>query len=354
MELKILDLSSDLWSKSLRKVRHDIYHLPAYLALEAKRVDAIPKAILITEREQVFFLPYLLRRLDKLVESELITQESFDAVSPYGYPGILLSKSSTPEFLNLAINKFIEALSSKQVCSIFIRLHPILNQDFEKKISPDVCNVTGDTISVDLRLSEVEIWQHTRSSLRTKINRCKRRGMTATIVPFKDKIHDFISIYKETMDRLHASKSYYFTYDYFSKFSQLDSQVHLGIIEWQEQIICACLFTECCGIVQYHLGGTRTEFLHEAPSKLMFDYARFWAKERGNEFLHLGGGLGGAKDSLYHFKAGFSKQRHKFLTLRLIANEQKYNSLVNLRAKTLKVKPEKLINSGFFPAYRAS
>lgn len=354
MDIQILDLSSDLWSKALRKVRHDIYHLPTYLALEANRINAIPEAVLITEGEQVFFLPYLLRRLDNLVESESRTQESFDAISPYGYPGILLSEASTPEFINSAIKKFVETLSSRQIYSIFIRLHPILNQDFERKISPDFCNVTGDTISVDLHLSEAEIWQHTRSSLRTKINRCKRRGMTSKIVPFENKIDDFISIYKETMDRLQASKSYYFTHDYFSNISQLDSQIHLGIIEWQEQIICACIFTECCGIVQYHLGGTRTEFLHEAPSKLMFDYARFWAKERGNEFLHLGGGLGGAKDSLYHFKAGFSKQRHKFLTLRLITNEQKYNSLVNLRAKTLNIKPEKLINSGFFPAYRAS
>lgn len=354
MNIKILDLSSELWHTTLNKLRHDIYHLPSYLALEANRINAISEAILITEGEQVFFIPYLLRSIDKIMESELMTQESFDVISPYGYPGILLSEASTPEFLNLALSKFIKILSSKQVCSAFIRLHPILNQGFEKILSPDICNVTGETVSINLRLSEAEIWQHTRSSLRTKINRCKRRGMIAKIVLFNDKIDDFISIYEETMDRLQASKSYYFTHEYFNQIAQLESQVHLGIIEWQEQIICACLFTECCGIFQYHLGGTKTDFLHEAPSKLMFDYARFWAKERGNKFLHLGGGLGGAKDSLYHFKAGFSQQRHKFLTLRLVTNHEHYNSLIHSRAKALNTRPEQLINSGFFPAYRAS
>jgi lipid II:glycine glycyltransferase (peptidoglycan interpeptide bridge formation enzyme) len=105
--------------------------------------------------------------------------------------------------------------------------------------------------------------------------------------------------------------------------------------------------------VQYHLGGTKNEFLKQAPSKLMFDYVRFWAKERGNKFLHLGGGVGSAKDSLYNFKAGFSKQRHLFLTLRLITDQQKYDSLVELRAKTLKTAAKNLVDSNFFPAYRS-
>jgi hypothetical protein len=47
------------------------------------------------------------------------------------------------------------------------------------------------------------------------------------------------------------------------------------------------------------------------------------------------GGVGGGKDSLYHFKAGFSKQTHTFLTLRLIIDEEKYSHLLELRAKSL-------------------
>jgi hypothetical protein len=84
----------------------------------------------------------------------------------------------------------------------------------------------------------------------------------------------------------------------------------------------------------------------------MFDYIRFWAKERGNEVLHLGGGVGGGKDSLYHFKAGFSKQTHTFLTLRLIIDEEKYRHLLELRAKSLNREVEELLSTNFFPAYR--
>ncbi len=84
----------------------------------------------------------------------------------------------------------------------------------------------------------------------------------------------------------------------------------------------------------------------------MFNYVRYWAKERGNQVFHLGGGVGGTKDSLYRFKAGFSKQTHTFMTMRLITNENIYRQLVDLQAKFLKIETEKLFSTNYFPAYR--
>ncbi len=136
--------------------------------------------------------------------------------------------------------------------------------------------------------------------------------------------------------------------------SNLGEKIHLGIVELEERITCASLFFECCGIVQAHLGGTRTEFLNQSPFNLLLDYVRLWAKKRGNEFLHLGGGVRGSKDSLHTFKTGFSRQRHNLLTLRLITDEEKYHHLVELHAKSLNTKVEELLKTDFFPAYRVS
>jgi hypothetical protein len=356
MEFQVIGLKNPLWIQILQKLRHDIYHLPEYVDLESRRNNAIPEAILIIEDEKIFFVPYLLRRCDDLFNASLTSQEVFDVISPYGYPGILLSEAaaSTPEFIESAIDQMITVLRSKHVCSVFFRLHPILNCSLNNILSPDICQVNGETVSVDLRLSEAEIWQQTRSEHRNKINRCKRLGMTARMVSFKQYINEYMTIYEETMNRVGADKLYYFSYDYFSALANLDEKLHLCIVEWEKQAICAGLFTECCGIVQYHLGGTRTKFLQQAPSKLMFDYVRFWAREHGNEVFHLGGGVGGRKDSLYHFKAGFSKQRHSFLTLRIVTDENKYRHLANLRAKSLNAEVEQLLKTNFFPAYRCA
>lgn len=355
MNIKTIDLTDRLWLETLAKLRHDIYHLPEYVYLESLRNKASAEAILIFEDDKIFFLPYLWRRCDGLFDENLAIAEVFDVVSPYGYPGIVLSEAAANdiEFVKLAMKQVISAFRAKGFCSAFFRLNPIINGGFEEILSSDICKISGETVSVNLTLSEAEIWQQTRPEHRTKINKLKRSGMTARMVPFPEVINEFISIYYETMDRVEANRAYYFDDEYFSNLSNLGEKVHLCVVELEGKVTCSGIFTECCGIVQYHLGGTRNEFFKQAPNKLMFDYVRFWAKERGNQVLHLGGGLGGGKDSLYHFKAGFSKERHTFLTLRLISDKEKYNYLTNWRAKYLNVQPEKLLESGFFPAYRS-
>jgi hypothetical protein len=356
MDIKIIDLANPLWLETLKCLSHDVYHLPAYVYLEAKRIQAIPEAILIEDGEKIFFLPYLLRRCDNVFDSDFAPQnEVFDVISPYGYPGFLLSEAAlnTPNFLNFAIKQLTSVFCSKKVCSAFLRLHPILNYYLDELLALNNCYIQGETISIDLTLSATEIWQHTRSEHRTHINRCKRTGFTAKMVNFLEHIDDFITVYNQTMDRVAAKNYFYFDHEYYTELANMYPQIHLCIVELDHQVACAGIFTECCGIVQYHLGGTNNNFLKQAPSKLMFDYVRFWAKERKNKYLHLGGGLGAAKDSLYNFKAGFSKQRHQFLTMRLITDTQRYFELVDFRAKNLQISPESLIKSNFFPAYRS-
>lgn len=355
MNTQIVDLTDNLWLETLKKLNHDIYHLPEYVYLESLRNKANAEAILICEGDKIFFLPYLWRRCEGLFGENLVTEEIFDVVSPYGYPGILLNEAATndAEFVKLAMKELIAAFRGKGFCAAFFRLNPLLNDGLEQ-ILPDICQVSGETVAVNLTLSEAEIWQQTRPEHRTKINKLKRSGMTPKIVPFQEGIEEFISIYYETMDRVAATQTYYFDGEYFNNFAKLGEKVHLCMMELDGKATCSGIFTECCGIVQYHLGGTRNEFLKQAPTTLMFDYVRFWAKERGDRVLHLGGGLGGGKDNLHHFKAGFSKERRTFLTVRLIADEEKYLQLVNLRAKHLNVEVETLINSNFFPAYRAN
>ncbi len=355
MDYKIINLSDPLWRQILNQLKYDIYHLPEYVDLEAKRINAIPEAILIFENEKILFLPYLLRCVDNLFEIKTDIPLIWDIVSPYGYPGILYNQAAadTPEFLQLAVNQLILALRDRQICSAFLRLHPILNQGLNEVFPFGLCQISGETVSVDLSLSTAEIWHQTRPEHRNHINRCKRHGFSAKMVRLEEYIDKFMAIYHETMNRVEAKNYFYFDENYFQNLAKLDKNIHLCLIEFNDTIACAGIFTECCEIVQYHLGGTKNEFLKQAPSKLMFDYVRFWAKERGNKFLHLGGGVGSTKDSLYNFKAGFSKQRHLFLTLRLITDQEKYNSLVELRAKTLKTAVKNLVDSNFFPAYRS-
>ncbi|KGF72375.1 hypothetical protein DO97_09180 [Neosynechococcus sphagnicola sy1] len=356
MDVQILDCSSVVWLETLEHLRHDIYHRPGYLALEASRIEATAAAILITEKQQQFFLPYLVRSCDRLLENESGESPVFDLISPYGYPGILLSDAAWEStFIQQAFTMMIEKFKGMGICSAFLRLHPILNQNFDQIYPGLGLQLTGETIAVDLTLSDAEIWQQTRSEHRNKINRCKRQGFVARMVEPALFIEKFNEIYEETMDRVLASQSYYFGLEYlFGLLRAWEKHLHLCIVELNEQVVCAGLFTSCGGMVQYHLGGTKGGYLKQAPSKLMFDHVRYWAKQQGNTLFHLGGGVGGAADSLYHFKAGFSRQRYQFSTLRLILNETLYTEMVELRARQLGTNLCKLRETSFFPAYRCS
>ncbi|MEB3182489.1 MAG: peptidoglycan bridge formation glycyltransferase FemA/FemB family protein, partial [Nostocaceae cyanobacterium] len=283
--------------------------------------------------------------------------EIFDIISPYGYPGILVSEAAANdrEFLDLAMNELKKTLQSMGVCSAFFRLHPILNEKFPEIFSPDMFTFNGETISVDLTLSEAQIWSDTNSKKRNKINKCKRLGMTARVVRSHEYLEDFWDIYKETMERVGALEKY-FTFDHNYLLEMQDhffEHMFLCLVEMEGEIASAGLYTECNGIVQGVLGGTRNKYYQYSPTSLETDYVRMWAKQRGNKYLHLGGGVGGAEDELYHFKCRFSKLRHNFYTLRLITDAEKYNYLVDARAKALNTSPENLLNSNFFPAYRS-
>lgn len=354
MKINTLTIDNSLWNETLSKLKHDVYHLPEYVDLDSQRTQTEPEAFLLQDGDNIFFAPYLLRSCSDISADQ--NSDVYDVVSPYGYSGILMSDAAiaNPDFPDFALKQFHQHLQQRGVCSSFIRLHPILGEKFSTAFHSDPLIKTGQTVSIDLNLSEEQIWAKTRRGHQSTINKCMRLGLNAKIVSYAEFIDEFIEIYEETMDRVKAKDSYYFSRDYFQGLLELGDKVHLGVVESESQIVCVCLFFESCGIVQAHLGGTKTEFLKQSPFNLLLHHTRLWAKERGNKYLHIGGGVGGNKDNLFTFKSGFSKQRHDFFTLRAVVDSTRYDDLLQSRAESVNKSVDELVQSEFFPAYRAS
>ena len=104
------------------------------------------------------------------------------------------------------------------------------------------------------------------------------------------------------------------------------------------------------GIAQHHLGATAEQYLRRSPSKLIVDFMWSWAQEQSSNVFHLGGGVGGAEDSLFHFKAGFSSARAEFYTYRIIVCHERNRILKQaIDFQSSSSDPEQ---SAFFPGYR--
>ena len=342
------------WGECLRTLRHDLYHLPAYCRLEARRRGMSARAFLFRDGERVFFVPYLLRRCDDILAE--LGPGVFDISSPYGYPGPLISDAARAAagFVEAAIEAIHAELVDQHIASAYLRLHPILNQGLDA-IGRNACIAQhGETVSIDLTLSEAQLWSHTRRGHQSSINRCRRLGVEVEFHPLPGHLASLIDVYRETMNRVAADAGYDFDDAYFAGLAALGPAVEVGIAQVGGQPASACIFFECCGIVQAHLGGTMDAFLEQSPFMLILDEARRRYRARGNQYLHLGSGYKGQTgDAIFRFKSGFSRQRFELSGLCLIGDPALHDRLTLARAQALGVPVDELQRAGFFPAYRA-
>jgi hypothetical protein len=338
MAATLLDVDAPEWEEVLRAARHDFYHLPAYVALCAAQESARPCALSVKAGDRTTLLPLLIRG---------IPGGGLDATSPYGYPGPVGVGSDDPAFLRIALKAGLEALRDAGLVSAFIRLHPLLNPAPPDGVGTLV--VHGDVVIVDLTLSSEELWAQTRHNHRRDISRAIRQGYAAHMDDEWRHLASFKRLYRQTMERRSAREFYFFEDAYFDGLRDaLGERLHLCVVEKAGAVAAAGLYAETDGIVQYHLSGTAEAFQDVRPMKLMMHFVRSWAKDRGNVVLNLGGGVGGADDSLLQFKIGFSPLRRSFATLRQVIDEREYTRLV--AARDPRLDPD--VRTGYFPQYR--
>jgi len=322
----------------LGRVEHDFYHLPSYVELCAKRDGGAPRALLVEDGARSLLVPFVERRID---------EARWDATTPYGYPGPLVDGPDPDRFASDALDTARITLRERGCVSLFLRLHPLLGAT-PRPVGGHLVQ-HGTTIAVDLSKSTEEMWSETTSGHRSEILRSVKKGHRAWFDERFEHAERFVEIYLATMARVEAAAPYLFDRAYLDGLrAALGGRLKLGLVSIEEKVVAAALFVATGRIVQYHLSGTDDAFLRERPTKLLLHFVRGWAKERGSRWFHLGGGVGGGEDSLFKFKAGFSRHRSAFHTLRVVVDPDEYATLVRMRAPG--ADPTDL--SGFFPLYR--
>jgi hypothetical protein len=354
MKSEFISADNPLWQKCLAEAPHDFYHMPGYVQLCAETEHGSAQAFVVDDGRHRFFLPLIIRPIkgDGATKGAL-----YDAGSPYGYPAPLLiggdSQAERTAFLDGALQSLLVALRERRIVSLCLRLHPLLPLPHEPFCRHGTLVRHGETVLIDLTQSEEEWWRQTRAQHRNHINRAIRSGCVAEIDRDWARFDDFFNLYTETMRRVNADAGYFFSRDYFRRLKLvLGDNLHLGTVRLGDATVCAGLFSEVCGIVQFHLAGRRDTVNSSAPMKLLTHFVRRWAKQRGNRVFHLGGGLSARKDSLFFFKSGFSKVRGVFLTWRAVIDDDAYRALVAEGGKRAGAPCQAA--DDYFPAYRQS
>ena len=343
---------SPQWAETLSGIKHDVYHVPEYVRFAARMQEAgQPLAFVAQEEERRLFLPIIVRPIPPAMTGD--GRALLDATSPRGYPGPVVAPAEDPgigDFLDRAIGAFIDACHERDIVTAFVRLHPLLSPPLDalRRAGPVIEH--GHSVSINLGLSSEELWRQTRPDHRHGIRKAIRLGYTARIDESWAAFNAFVRIYQQSMVRLGAEPFWQLSQAYFEDLRQsLGGRLHLLVAEADGEVAAAALLTEVDGIVEYHLAGTADAHVQASPSKLIVDFARQWAKARGNRCLHLGGSVR-RDDSLILFKAGFSPLRHPVCSWRLVVDSPACRALTDRWQSEHGSPPDGL--DGYFPAYR--
>lgn len=345
METLLLAPGDPRWEEALASLPHDIYHLPAYLRVEAARVGGEPLAVWIREGEERLLLPLV------LAPTAGARQEgALDALSPYGYPALLCSDRLP---LDAALATLKGALAARGASSLFVRLHPLLPLPAAALERHGRLVAHGETVWLDLAADAEERRRQLRPQFRKAIRRLQEAGVTVRCD--RDFLHydRFRRLYHGTMAKNRAAGWYFFDEGYFAALREaLGERLTLWLAEAADgSVAAAALIFEEGGLVQYHLGTTAPDQPYAEAMKLLLYSVGEWGAGRGNRALHLGGGLGAGNDSLFYFKSGFSHRRGRFHTWRAICDEGRFAAAV-ARWEEAAGRPADGPD-GYFPPYRA-
>ena len=335
------------WGAVLGRVPHDVFHTPEYHGLPGFGQVGQPRAFHYQEGDRDFLWPYLLTPIAD-------APGYHDATSAYGYPGPI--GSPDPEFLARAWSALQDHWKFQQVVSAFTRFNPLLaNFNLLAEIPAAAAGVRefGNTVSIDLTLSEEVHLQHYHKNLRQAIRKAREIGL-ATIEDL-DWTHadDFIAVYQDTMARCGSRPEYLIDRNWVNRFRQaLGPAARLFVTKLGNSVAASMIVIAYNQVVHSHLIGSAPEYAAMSPSKVMLDDLRNWGSQNGFRSMHLGGGLGGREDALFQFKRRFSPLTHSFRTGSWILNEPIYRELEaqnHAKLAVLGIQPEQI---SYFPSYR--
>jgi hypothetical protein len=341
------------WDALILRCRHDFHQLPEYVALEARRLGGHGMALVVRETSdharggaREALLPLVLRPVPTGLGSD-----ARDATSPYGYPCPVFSDPD-PQFMAASVESFVAGLRARNVVAAFVRLHPLLDAPEQAMAETGTIVEHGPTVWIDLTTDEATQWAGYRATHRNLIRRATREGLRVSFDDAFARLDEFFGVYAQTMERLDADWAE-FGREYLEQLATLLRARGLGflaLVEHDGEVIAGGVFTSCSGIVQYHLSGTANAWQQASPSRLMLDEVRRRQVARGDRQMHLGGGVGAREDALFRFKRGFSAERGRFLSWRVIADPDAHAKLVD---DWVARGGSRELAGPFFPLYRA-
>ena len=309
----------------------DIYHHPDFVALEARRIGATPGLVVAEVAGCTVGLSLLFRPIPG-------HPELCDATSVYGYNGLLYSGPTGEPVPLEALAAIERALYLRGCVAVFNRSHPLRPAQLPGRA------LSGETLLLDLAAGQDAYLHGLADGHAYDLRRMRAAGLRAEVDREGKHLEAFHQMYLATMNRHGATAGYRFPLEVVRGHFRLPSNAAQLWLAWDgDRLAASALFFRGRHCAHYHLSASDRQVSKYPATKLILDeFIRAEIALGKRKFLHLGGGVGAAVDSLNQFKRGFGAQPVPFVVTRWIVRPADYDLLSEGHA-----------DADYFPLYRS-
>lgn len=337
----------------------DWYFSPRYALLESKEWECALFGNVVGS----MFVPIIMQ---PFTICRSTTDSTFDICSVYGYSGVCflqLVVENKDALLTEFRKQFIARMKERGCISEFLRFHPFI----------DTCAGTLPHVDQFVNATNTVVLDVDRNYEEYFLSCCNAKNRTTTKAAFKkgfvaDELRlatvddvspgsDFDRLYRNTMDRVHASDRYYFSYETLRNLVQTFT-VYLSVVRNNatREVLSVGMFVVWNATVHFHLSGSLKQSGIVGVNNVMLHSAIKWAcAQQHLKLFHFGGGISHSPtDGLLAFKQSFGGTNAPWILGKTIVNQQLYSEKLLQRSQALGVSENELEDTGFFPAYKAS
>jgi hypothetical protein len=343
--------NSAQWDSWIGRANADFYHMSAYHRFIEGMSGNQAWLAVYGSQDKFIAWPYLIRPIDGT--------DFFDGTSVYGYTGPVVANVMENDhvFINDAWKRILGTWKAQGLVTMFTCFHPILGnsalcESFKTgtSSSDEGLLTMGQSVSIDLAVNPDNRLAAYKKQFRQDLKRSIKLGLKVELDEQWNHFDSFVRLYRANMASLDADPRYWYSASELRQLIEaLGSNCCLTVIRIEDEIAAALMIVICGDIAQAHLTGIDERFREYSPLKLLLHESANIASNLGAKVFHLGAGLGGVEDSLFRFKAQYSKCRHSFVVGRWVLDDEHYRVLNEQYANESDLSK----TSGFFPRYRA-
>jgi hypothetical protein len=319
----------------------DVYYLPEYARATAEIELTEPLALIAGAPSCRMLAPLLLRR--KSATSSGSSTEWLDASTPYGYGGLLslsTSHSVHPEYFRHFVDQLNSWCSDRNVVCCIIRLHPLIGQEdwFEPAdrwrdwLQLHSRGATSSVVLSDwnnILDQPASLRRDRRADMRLAGRTLRVTWSTGDDDDAELKLDIFSTLYDELIHRNAAESFYRFPQRYFAQLRRLGARLGIALAWYGVEPVGGNLFLAGPRYAHGHLAATNDVGRKYGASTFLIVEGARWARRRGCELLHLGGGMTPG-DLLEDFKRSFGGTSHVYSYVTFILDHKRFDEISRL------------------------